>query len=518
MATLKLYSTSKKAFVLFRILPGLLTLTLLTSPIWTSILGIHDVVIMYLAFISAYVFYKSAQTTFGNIIGYKRMLRDLARNWSKDLSSMRLRELGNSDQLPENLQGLYHLIFIPIYKEPYEDIKKTFLALAKQDYPVLKNVIIVTTVEERAGPKQKIVIQKLKKEFQKYFFDIWDFYHPENIPGEIVGDACANLRWGAINATRVLEKKNISSKHVIFTKFDSDTRLNPKHLSALTYTYLTNDNRLNKFYSPAVQIYSNNYWRVPAITRVFSSALTLGIVGEWVTDKEKKQSFSCYSSNFKTLERTNYWDASTGAEDTYFYWNTFLYFNGDFAGEEFYLPVTMDAVEGKDYLSALGSLYKQQLRWGWGAIIMSIAAQGMSWNPKIKLMHKFSKLRLLFNVYNLTLTMGILLTFGIPILTIMNQELEFSSTSYLLPRITSIILTASLIFQIPSKYYLWKYYGAPPKSKSFLFKVWWWTLEHFLQFVNIWTYYLLPRIQAQYEMTLGKNRKKFFIAIEGRIS
>jgi len=517
MATLQVYNMSRSSFFWFRILPGSIVVALLTSPIWSSYLGLVDVILVYLAFVATYVLYKSIQTSVTNVIGYSRMQTALKRNWAKELSNLDLTQLPRQKDIPASLSELYHVIFMPIYREPFELLDKTFSALASQDYPSMKNVIIVAAVEERAGEEEKAVITRLQKKYASKFFGIWDFYHPFGIPGEVVGDACANLRWTAEKTTKRLAHEKIPSQNVIFTKFDSDTRLHKKHLSALTYTYLVHPKRMNAFFSPAILTYSNNFWKVPGLVRVFFGTLTLGVLNEWVAEKQRKQAFSCYSANYRILEKTDYWNASTGAEDTYFYWNAFLHLDGDFVGEPFYLPATMDAMEGHSLASTLISLYKQQLRWGWGVLIMPIALQGMSWNKKIGITKKISKFGILFRAYNFMLTAGVLLTVAMPLLTYINGELEYSSISYNLPRIISVMLASSIIFQIPAKYYTWKFYGAPPKEKPPFFKFWWWTFEPFLMFVNIWTYYFIPRVQALWELTFGKNRKKFLVAIESRL-
>ncbi len=518
MSTIKVYNMSTASFFWYRIIPGVLALVLFSSPLWTSLLGVYDVILIYLGFLSSYITYKSAQTALTNIIGYRWMRRDMERNWKEDVQKLNFATLPNPEQLPQKLSELYHILIVPIYKEPFDMLDETFeRMIAAQDYPLMKNVIIVTAVEERAGEEQKKVIAQLKEKYASKVYAIWDFYHPFGLPGEVVGDACANLRWGGIQMSKKLAEEKINSKHVIFTKFDSDTYLHPKFLSALTYSYLTNEKRFNSFFSPAILIYSNNQWKVPAITRVFFATLTLGVLNEWIADRSKKQSFSCYSANMSILEKTDFWDASTGAEDTYFYWNAFLHLDGDFAGHSFYLPITMDAVEGKGFWSSVKSLYKQQLRWGWGALIMPIAIQGMRWNKRIKISQKIAKFAVLFRAYSFLLTAGVLLTVTMPLLTLLNEDFGFSSVSYNLPRVISFLLTASLIFQIPAKYYTYKFYGAPPKERSAWFKAWWWVLEPLMMFVNIWTYYLIPRLQALYELTLGKNRKTFMVSIEGRV-
>jgi hypothetical protein len=490
---------------------------MVTSPFWTSLLGIYDILIIYLAFLATYILFKSTQQTISNIKGYRNMKKAKARDWVGQLKELNVKDLPDQNLLPQEKSDIRILMFIPMYKESFEYLDKIIKTIAEQDYPYMDKVIPVLAVEDRAGDKQKKIVERLKKKYIDRFEDIWIFYHPEGIPGEIVGDACANLRWAGIQASKHLQELGIDSKYVLFNKCDSDTRFHPKYLSALMYKYLTSEKRNNKFYSPAVLIYSNNYWKVPGLIRVFSASLTLGIINEWLTEKSQKQSFSCYCSNFRLLERIDFWDATTGAEDTYFFWNAFLFLNGDFRGESFWLPVTMDAVEGQTYVGAFKSLYKQQLRWGWGVLIMPMSIQGMIWNKKINLKQKFEKIFLLTRTYNFILTISTLLTFSMPLLSFLNEELEYSSVTYLLPKTISYMMTASLLFQIPSKYFLWKFYGAPPKNKSLLFKIWWWGFEHFLMFINVWTYYLLPRIQAQYEMTIGKKRKKFFVSSEGRL-
>lgn len=507
---------SRTSFFWYRIIPGVIAVGLLTSPLWTSLLGIYDIILIYLAFLATYILYKSIQTAITNYFGYRWMHRDMIRDWADELRKLNFSKLPELETHPPSLKDLYHLIFIPIYKEPLDLLEKTFDAIANQDYPNMKNVIIITAVEERAGEPQKKVIQKVKEKYSTKVKAIWDFYHPFGLPGEVVGDACANLRWAGVEASKRLAEEGIPSKHTIFTKFDSDTRIHSKHLSALTYIYLTSEKRTHKFYGPAVLTYSNNYWDVPALTRMFFGTLTLGIINEWITEKHKKQSFSCYSGNFEILEKSDFWDASTGAEDTYYFWNVFLHLDGDFTGETFYLPTTMDSVEGKTTWGSLKALYKQQLRWGWGVLIMPIAIQGMRWNKNISAAKKISKFGVLFRAYSFLLTSALLLTLTMPILSFINGDLEFSTVSYSLPRVISILLTSSLIFQIPAKYYLWRFYGSPPEDRSVLFKIWWWTLEPLLMFVNIWTYYLIPRLQAIYELTFGKNRKKFLVAIEAR--
>ncbi len=512
MSENKAYNMSSKDFFLYRILPGFLSLVLLTSPIWTTLLGLYDFLLIYLAFISVYIFYFAFVNVLGNVIASKRLKVEENTDWKSKILKLNFKDLPNRELLPSDISKLIYIFMIPVVREDYETMHNIVSSIASQDHPFMKNVIIVFGQEERGGPERKDLFERLRKEFKGKVRDIWYFTHPNDIPGEIMGDACANLRWAGVETSKKLKAEKIDSKYVVFTKSDSDAIYHPKYLSALTYKYLTAEKRNNKFYSPAFIIYSNNYWKVPAITRVFSSTLTTGIAGEWIFKKNTKQSFACYSANFSILEQINFWDASAGAEDTYFYWNAFLNLDGDFSGEEIYLPLKMDCIEGKNYFLSLKGLYKQQVRWGWGVLIMSIAIQGMVKNKRIAINKKLGKFLLLFTVYNFLSTMSILLTFSVPLMTLINPNMQYSPITYLLPKAISYVLTASILSQIPTKYYIWKYYGAPPKEKSIWFKIWWWVGEPFLLFINLWTYYLLPRSQALIELTSGKKRTKFFVA------
>jgi hypothetical protein len=105
-------------------------------------------------------------------------------------------------------------------------------------------------------------------------------------------------------------------------------------------------------------------------------------VHTWVTEKyehfplvsgtySSKETFSSYVVNLKTLKEVHFWDPQLGIDDSTFFWNALIRFNGDFIGEEVYIPTHSDAVENESTSKSYKSFYKQQHRWGWGMLLYS---------------------------------------------------------------------------------------------------------------------------------------------------
>src|SRR3989344_7605902 len=92
-----------------------------------------------------------------------------------------------------NWQDMWHLIVVVAYKEPYEIVRESLLAVAGSEYPKEK-LIVVLALEERAV-RAKEIGAALEEEFKGSFFKFLVTLHPANLPGEIAGkgsnEACA---------------------------------------------------------------------------------------------------------------------------------------------------------------------------------------------------------------------------------------------------------------------------------------------------------------------------------------
>jgi len=502
----ELYSTKSGFYKVFRTVPGVFLITFLASPLWATLLGIPQIIFYYVTFLSVFWLYKIIVSSVGMIVGYSRYKKAKAINWDEKLNEQiaNWQNLHDIEDLPQSIDKLFHLVLIPVYKEPYEVLKRTFDAIINSKYD-LKHIMVVIALEERAGAEAEARIKRIISEYKTYFKELTYILHPQDIPGEAIGIAGPNLNYAAQKYTAKLIKEGYNLKHIITTKFDSDTVISDDFFQQLTYKFLETKNRLNKFYSAAVVLYMNNYWRVPILMRIFSGLLSLVLLSEWVTDKSKKQSFSQYSFSLYTLDKIGYWDPEIGVDDTGFFWKAYIYLDGDFAGEEFYSSISMDAVEAEDSFKTHINQYKQMLRWGWGVIVFPIGFEGLLKNKKITIGKKLHKFILLFEVYIFWTTAVYFLTLSIPILLSLNRKYVFWGIGHTLPKITSFILTISMLGLLPSRFILEELYGPPPKEKGKLFFIFHY-FEQLLLMVNAMIYNLIPYGQAQIEMMLGKKR------------
>jgi hypothetical protein len=513
----KVYDLNSWSFKVLSVVPGVITIFLLTSPIWASIFGFPQLVLYYITFLAVFWVFKSITASVGNFVAFSRMQKTLATDWNEKIEKLPFEKDLATDYLPKTYDDFNHAVMIPFYKEDYETLSTTMKALADSEYDTKNKVYVVLAVEESGGPEAEENAKRLQKDFKDSFKTIRYYIHPKDIPGEVKGIAGANLRFAAREFVKEVTAEGLKIENFLVTKFDSDLRVHSKFLSALTFKYLTTRDRYHCFFSPAIMLYSNNYWNVPILMRVISSSITLATMSEWITAKNTKQSFSCYSFNLHLLDRIDYWDPRIGVDDTSFYWNAYLHLDGRFRGEEFYVPTYMDAVHAGDFVKTHVAQYKQLHRWGWGVIVFPMTLQGLLRNNRIPPLERLGSIMNLFQVYNIWVTIAFLLTFGIPMIALMNRDFGLLGIAHVLPRVISYLLTFSLIGLFPSRFILEELYGSPPKEKGVIFYLWHFFEQILLTFTML-TFNFLPYIQAQFEMMFGKMKKEHMITPKARSS
>ncbi|MCC7304086.1 hypothetical protein IT418_01575 [bacterium] len=497
------YDFNSTFFKVVRVVPGLVTLLLLLAPVWATLIGKPEIVLYYVAFLSVYWFYKTIVTNIGNFVAFRRYKRAIALDWEGMLRRIDWSTLPHPEQLPPSLEQFNLVILIPFYKEPYAVLKETVESIKNSTYDI-KRVSLVFGVEASAGESAENNAKQLLTEYSHLFQDMKYYIHPMGIEGEAVGIAGPNLSWASREYVKELLAEGKELKHYQVIKYDSDMQIHPKFLSNYVHTYLMTSDRYHSFFSPAIMLYSNNYWEVPVLMRVFTGVLTLALMSEWVVAKQSKQSFSCYGFNLQLLHDIDYFDPQIGVDDTGFYWRAFLALDGNFRGEEFYAPCYNDAVQAETYTKTHVVQYKVLRRWGWGAIVYPMTLQGISNNKKISAKKKVLSLAELFRVYNLYSTITFLLSFSIPLITLLNPDFGLSSSAHVLPRIISYLLTLSLIGLLPSRWILEALYGHPPKEKGILFFIWHY-FEQVMLVVFSLTLGFFPYMQAQLELMFGKS-------------
>ena len=75
---------------------------------------------------------------------FNKMKGNLKRNWLSELENA----VPVSSELGDvNWRSIYHLVILPMYKEPFEVVQRSFLSLSKINYPSDKLIVILATEE-----------------------------------------------------------------------------------------------------------------------------------------------------------------------------------------------------------------------------------------------------------------------------------------------------------------------------------------------------------------------------------
>lgn len=501
--------TTKKLDRFLMFLPGFLSWSMLLMPVWLGIVA-PKIASFILTFLAVYWVYMAISHAFNLYRGYLRYTKEIKIDWYQKCKNLNWKTLPKQEILPKSLDDTNHLILIPTVKETYTLLKDTFEAISKSNYP-MKNILIVVGTEEIGESQVATALDQIKKEFGTKIPQIWHFIHPKGLPGEIAGVASPNRKWAAVQAVKQLQARGADLKNYIFTTFDADWKLHKEFLPRLTYEYLTDTKRYNRFYETVVHLFSNNIWEVPAISRIESHNITMGMLSNWTFSPYYKESFSCYSSALQTLVDADYWDTSM-IDDTVFYWRGLLAREGDFSGKPFYIPIYGDATGGDSYVKAHKNLYKQLERWGWGSVTTVLALKTMLkvMNKKTTFEDKVMWIVSKLERHLILRTVIFLLTFGFSILTLVNIAFKNSTTVYALPQTISLFLTTGLVMLLPAGYIKKKLYEHSIK------KDWpWWKrnmvyIEGPLIMINLLTFSFIPWLIAETQMMFGKLPKSTF--------
>jgi len=498
----------KQVHRFFEIFLGLMTWGLLTSPVWLGIIYPEAIVYM-LTFFTVYWSYMGLKHTLGLFFGYFRYRKERQNEWWEECKKLDFSELPDKETLPQDLSQLFHFVLIPAVNEPRAVFEDSLGAVCSQSFP-LNQIVLVFTLEEKfaeeTAERIKSVLGQKMNDFHKVLF----YIHPRGISGEAIGDGGANRAWGTRHAVEDLRRMGENLRNYIFNNMDSDHVLHKEYLSRVAHLYLNSDKRDNHFYSSAVPLFENNLWRVPMMMRIEAAAVTLGVVSDWGASKSSmKKTFSAFSTSLQTLIDADYFNVSLGADDTIFYWRAFFARDGDFEGKPHFVPYSADAVEGKTYLESHKSLYKQLLRWGWGAIDFPLSITEFLKNKKIPRMKKIQWFFRHIKDRVFLVNVVFLITFGFGIVTLVNPLVKQSNFAYSLPRIMSIILTMTLIFLLPGAYYRKKFMSSPPKEWSVWKKILVW-FEGPLIMLNLLTYSFVPWVHAQTKILLGQRIKDLY--------
>lgn len=507
---------NKIATKFLQILPGFLVWFFLLSPI---VFGVFypNAVIFILTFLTFYWAYRVLLGVIGIIWGFYKFKKETQIDWLQKLNELDYKKLQHKETLPESKEAIKHFILIPIYNEPIEVLKDNFRSVYTNSISNSKK-LVVYAIEEKYATRVIEDLDKIYKEIDtKGEIEILKYIHPAGIPGEMIGVAGANRNFAARNAVEDLKKRKKEIRNYIFSTFDSDAVVHKDYFAKIEYLYLTNPDRLNKFFETAVHIFDNNTWNVPILNRVAADSVSISILSSWSTvgwpiSTTHIDTFSAYSAALQTLIDADFWDVSIGIDDTAFYWRAYKARDGNFSGVPFFLPIHLDCAEGKDFFHAHKSLYLQQLRWGWGVILFPFAIISLI---TAKQAHPFEKMAHFWNEFEMKVIFRVfafLLTFGFTLLSLVNKDITQANYAYAIPKINSLLMTTVLLGVLPSTIIV-SYLKKPmPKNWNIIKKMVIKLLDGFGVFINLLTFGFIPWIEAETKLMLGKKYKSLYVS------
>jgi len=285
---------------------------------------------------------------------------------------------------------VYHLLFLPTYKEDILVIRESLHSILNSNYPAEKMIIVIGG-EERDQENFEKNAHILKQEFSNKFFKFLTYTHPLGLPNEIPGKG-SNMNWMGHQVLPEIKKWGLDIDKIIVSAFDIDTIAHPQYFACLTHKFLTIEEPLRSSYQPVV-LYNNNLWESPAAVRVAMFGTTFWLLTE-LSRPEMMMTFSSHSMSLRMLIDVDFWQKDIVSEDSRIFIQALSHYHGHYRVTPIYLPVSMDTVMSGSYYKALIALYKQLRRWAWGVenypfMAMAFAKdKQMPWRVKIGFLWK----------------------------------------------------------------------------------------------------------------------------------
>ncbi|MEK7188518.1 MAG: glycosyltransferase family 2 protein, partial [Patescibacteria group bacterium] len=472
---------------ILEILPGFVSWNLILFPYW-GIFLFPLVVAYYVLVFNIYWFYQSFQIAITAIISHLRIQASIIYDWLADLKTF------------PDWKRVHHVVIIPTFKEPLYILERTFISLFEQDLP-RKQISICLAMEEREDEEErKNKVSALRKRFESTFANFIVSVH-KLTPGEAIGKASNERFAGLYIKKNYIDKNKIDIKYTTVTSCDADHKFHPKHFSCLSFKFLDDPHRYNRFWQPAVLFY-NNIWDLPAITRVPNTLASIWNLAQ-IPRKDRLINAQNYSLSFTLLDEIDYWDPDKIPEDWGIFFKAYYKKRGNIEVEPLYLPLYADAALSTSFLRTIKNQYEQFKRWAWGVSDDPWIIKNYLLTPGVPFWDKTMRLAHVIWSHFLWPVNWFIITLGLTIPTLLNPAFGRTALGYMVPKISSLVLTISLVFLVITLIINSFYKPARPKT----FPFWKWLLtpfEFFLMPIAGFFFSALPGLDAHTRLMLGK--------------
>lgn len=470
---------------------GTLTVLLIASFEWPA------AVALFVVLFDLYWLLKTIYLFFHLRYSFLRMRRTVTEDWAAKVEA-----LDREGAAWIKGSEVYHLVVLPLFREPLPIVRGAVEALAKVRYG-RERMWVTLAVEEAGGAEDVAHANAVRDEFAKEFAGFHVAVHPAGLPGEIPGKG-SNETWAAREAVvKFVDAQKIPYERVLVSVFDIDTRPGPEYFSVLTYRFLTEPDPLHASYQP-IPLFTNNLRRAPVFARLIGFTTTFWNFMQQ-SRHEQLVTFSSHSLPLSALAAVGYWDTGIVSEDSRIFFQCLVRYDGNWRAVPLYYPVAMDAVEGENLFDALRNLYRQQRRWAWGVENIPYVFSAFGRNRRIpRKVRWFWRWNLVEGFYTWATSSFIIFFFGWSPLIFGGSEFNATVLSYNLPAVTGVLINLSMLgiaaLAVVSAYLLspslrWERAEAP---RAFLYAVQWLLLPATLL---LWSG--VPALESQIRLMLG---------------
>lgn len=486
---------NSKRYRFWEMLPGIISWFTILFPIWGAILIPKAVAYFVIAFLVFWL-YNSFKSAILAVLGYFKIQHYKKINWLEKFN-----EDFRADWHKYN--DIEHVIIISSYKEPVEVIEMAVGSISKQIDINLKKIHVVIAQEERAGQENnQRTIDYFSQKYKNIFANLIFTEHPKDLPGEIAGKH-TNEAWAAKYFKKhYIDKKKKNIDNFTLTSCDVDTIFDPRYYSALTYKFAQNPHRYERFWQSPI-FWHHNINQVPSLIRI------TGVMGNVIHIANIQEpdglffNYSCYSSSYKLIDSTGYWDPDMIPEDWHIFLQAFFTTQGRVLVEPIFLPTIVDAPDGNSYMNALKNRYNQCVRHAWGATDIPYALEQARIHKEIPLITRTLRIFKLFQTHLIWSTNWFILTLGTSLPVMLNPRFFQTAFGFNLPKIANIILTICLIPLLTLIVLDWKLRPDYQKKgfKNIFFNIIQWPLFPLATlFMSV-----LPGLDSQTRLMIGKR-------------
>jgi hypothetical protein len=408
-------------------LPGLVSWSLITFPVWGSFFIPYQLA-YFILFFDVYWFYKSFSLAITSYIASKKINEAEKVNWEKKAKIL------------DNYSKMSHIAIIPNYTEKVDKLRITIKSLAAQTFPV-KRIFIVLAMEKREEDGRKKA-NELINEFKNVFGGITATFHPD-IAGEVKGKSSNEAYAAKTMYKKLVGGKIINPDFSTISSVDADSIFDKQYFAYLAYKFLTDEKKYNKFWQSAT-IYYSNIWKVPAPTRIVSFFGSLWNTAVLI-HKNRLITNATYSTSLKLMKEINFWDTDVIPEDYRIFFKAFYKKFGNVWIDPIFLRTSMDAAQSSGYVKSLKNKYEQERRWAWGASDDYLFIKWWLTVPNVPFIRKTLMLFPVIRDHFLWPTNWFIITIAANVMPLINPIFSRTTIGYNLPRLAGFILTSSMI-------------------------------------------------------------------------